>query len=178
MICAINLCQDTTLCECIKIKPSFLPFDETNLCNDYIFMDPKYIDRFCHRFPNQVDLNPNMINNAFLTKVVVRSTEKPRSVGPHKSKLKKTMNKKKSCIKNKKFRSVSTQLRRGSVEPSSGGKNILQQRIFYTNKDLKIYLFIDVCTSIQFFNWKLKKNCSHIISNIPLSGCLSYSGDN
>ena len=51
--------------------------------------------------------------------VVVQPTEKPRSVGPHESKSKTTMNKKKSRLKNKKFKSVSTQLRVGSTEPDS-----------------------------------------------------------
>ena len=50
MLCAINFCQDNALCGSTKMKPPFLPFDEPNLCNSYIFMDPEYSDRFCHRF--------------------------------------------------------------------------------------------------------------------------------
>ena len=45
-LCAINLCQDATLRGCTKMKPPFLPFDEPNLCNDYILRDSEYIDRF------------------------------------------------------------------------------------------------------------------------------------
>ena len=46
MICAINLCQDATRHESKKMKPPLLPFDEPDLCNDYILKDPEYIDRF------------------------------------------------------------------------------------------------------------------------------------
>ena len=70
------------------------------------------------------------------------------------------------------------QLRRGSAKPSSDGKNILQQCLFHTNKDLKNYPFIDAGTSILFIAWKLTKNYSHIISNKPLSDRSSYSGNN
>ena len=76
------------------MKPLSVPFDESNLCNNYISMDPEYNDHFC--FFNQVD------SNIDLTKVVVRPTKKPRSVGPHKSKLEGTTNRKKSRLKNKK----------------------------------------------------------------------------
>ena len=85
-------------------------------------------------FFNQVDLNTDLLDNALLKKVVVQPTENPRSVGPHKSKSEKTTNKKKLNLKNKKFRIVSTQLGRGSIEQSSDKKNILHQRLFYTKK--------------------------------------------
>ena len=51
-------------------------------------------------------------------------------------------------------------------------------KLFYTNKDLKNHTFIDVGTSIPIITWKLTKNCSHIISDKPLSSCSSYSGNN
>ena len=70
------------------------------------------------------------------------------------------------------------QLCRESVEPSSNGKNILQQSIFYTNDDLKNYLFIDASALIPVVAWKVIKNCSHIISNKSLPGCSLYSGNN
>ena len=148
MLCAINLCYDTSLHESTRMKPPFLPFDEPNLYNDYIFMDPEYSDCFCHCFLYQVDLNTSLLDSVFLTKVIVQPTKKPGSVSPHKSKLEKTTNKKKSRLTNNKFRSVSTQLYRGSTEPSSDGKKIIQQHLFYTNKDLKNCPFIDANTSI------------------------------
>ena len=69
MICAINLCQDATLCESTRMKPSFLPFDAANLCNDCIFMDQKYNGQLC--FLNQVDSNTDLLDNVLLTKVVI-----------------------------------------------------------------------------------------------------------
>ena len=146
MLCVINLRQHTSLCGSTKMKPPFLPFNEPMLCNDYIFMDSDYSDCFC--FLNQIYLDTKQLDNVRFKKVVVQPTRKPRSVGQHKSKSKKTTNKKKLGLKNKKFWSVSTQLRRGSTEPSNDRKNILQQRLFYTNKDLKKYLFINDGTSI------------------------------
>ena len=124
MLCAIDLCQDATLHGSTKMKPPFLPFNETNLCNDYILRNSEYIDRFCIDFPchcvfNQVYLDTNLLDNVILTKVLLQPTEKPRSVGSHNSKSKKTTSKKKSPLKNKKFRSVSTQLCGGSTDPSS-----------------------------------------------------------
>ena len=106
------------------------------------------------------------------------TNQKPRSVSPHKLKLKTTTNNKKSRLKNKKFRSVSTQLRRGSTEPNSNTTNTLQQHLFYTNKNHNNYPFIDVSTSIPIVTWKPTKNCSRIISNRPLSSCSSYFGNN
>ena len=99
MFCAINACQDGTLCESTKMNPPFLPFDEPNLCNDYLMRDSEYIDCSCINFSchcvlNQVDLGTNLLDNVILTKVALPSTKKPRSVGPHKPKPKKTTRKK------------------------------------------------------------------------------------
>ena len=98
MICAINLCQDATLCGSTKIKPPFLPLDKSNLCNDYILRDLEYIDCFCinflcHCVLNQVYLDTNLLNNVILTKVVLQPIAKPRSVGPHNLKLENTTSK-------------------------------------------------------------------------------------
>ena len=92
-------------------------------------------------------------------------------------KSKKTTSKKKSRLKNKKFRRVSTQLCGGSTDPSSDDKNILQQRLFYTNEDMKNYPFIYTDTSIPIVAWKLMKNCSYIISDISIHDCSPYSGN-
>ena len=103
MICAINLCQNATFCGSTKMKPPFLPFDEPNLCNNYILRDPKYVDRFCinllcHCILNHIDLDTNLLDNMILTKVVVQLTKIPRSVGPHKSKSEKTTSKKNHAL--------------------------------------------------------------------------------
>ena len=86
-------------------------------------MDPEYNDHLY--FLNQVDLNTNLLDNVILQQVVIQPTKKPRGVGPHTSRSKTITYKKKSCIKNKKFRSASTQLRRGSTEPNINGINLL-----------------------------------------------------
>ena len=75
MIRAINLCQDATCHESTKMKPPFLPYNEPDLCNNYILKDPEYIDRFCNNFPcqcvvNQVDSDTDLLNNVLLTKDV------------------------------------------------------------------------------------------------------------
>ena len=86
LIRAIYLCQGATLYGSTKMKSTFLPFDEPNLCNNYILRDQEYIDRFCINFPchcvlNQVGLDTDLLKNVLLTKDVLQPTEKPRSVG-------------------------------------------------------------------------------------------------
>ena len=158
---AIKHCQNIYLWKSTRIEPSFLPFDEPNSCNDCIFMDQKYYNWF--HFLNQADSSTDLFDKVLFERVVVRPTDKPRSVGSHKSKT--TMNKNKSRLKDKKFRSVITQLHEGSIEPNSYGTNILQKHLFYKNKDPKNYPFIDIGTSILNITWKLTKNHSHIISD-------------
>ena len=176
MLHAIKNCHNTSIRNSTRMIPSFPPFDEPNLCNGYIFMDPEHNDRLY--FLNQVHSNIDLLDNVILQQVVIQPTEKSKSVGPHKSKLKTTTYKKKSCIKNKKFRSASTQLHRGSTEPTRNGTNLLQRHLFYTNKDLKNYQFIDAGTFIPIVTWKLTKNRSYIIIDKPLSSCSLYSGNN
>ena len=74
----------------------YLPSDELNLCNDYIFIDSKYNDQ-C--FFNQVDSNTNLLDNVILRQVVMQPTKKPRSVGSHKLKSKTTMYRKETYLK-------------------------------------------------------------------------------
>ena len=78
-----------------------MAYDETDLYNDYITKEPDYMDRFSINFPRHCvlglvlsDYNP--LNNFGPWKEVVQPTKKPRSVGPHKSKPKKTTSKKKT----------------------------------------------------------------------------------
>ena len=88
-----------------------------------------------------------------LTKVVLQPTKKLRNAGPHKLELKKPKTKKKSHLKNKKFRSLSTQLGGGSTDPSSDKKNILQEHLFYTTENMKNYPFVDTDASIPIVAW-------------------------
>ena len=84
-----------------------------------------------------------------LKRVDVQPTEKPSSVGPHKSKSKTTTNKEKSHVKNKKFKSVSTQLREGSTKPDNYGTNILLKHLFY--KHTQILRTIHSSILVQLF---------------------------
>ena len=93
----------------------FLPYDEPDLCNDYILKDLDYTDRFCINFIcccvlGQIPLGIDLLDNVVLWKEVVRRTKKSRSVGPHKLKPEKTTSKKKTGKKNKKVRSVNIQI--------------------------------------------------------------------
>ena len=51
MLCAIHRCQNANRQEHTKISQPFLPYDEPDLCNDYISKELGYNDRFCINFP-------------------------------------------------------------------------------------------------------------------------------
>jgi hypothetical protein len=51
MICAIHRRQVAEHLKSIKINQHILPYDEPDLCNDYISKDLDYIDRFNINFP-------------------------------------------------------------------------------------------------------------------------------
>ena len=181
MICTINLCQIVTVCVSKKMKPLFLPFDEINLCNNYILRDPEYIDRFCISFPshcvlNQVDSDTNLLDNVLLSKEGLTTNRKTKEYRPNQIKIGENYKQKQITPKNEIFRSVSTQLCGESAESSSDEKNVLQQRLFYTNKNLKNYLCINASVSIPILAWKLTKNRLHIINNAPIPGCSQHSG--
>ena len=61
MLCAIDICQNTSLSEFTRMKLPFLPFDKPNLCNDQILIDTEYIDHFY--FLNQVDSNTDLLDD-------------------------------------------------------------------------------------------------------------------
>ena len=73
---------------------------------------------------------------------------------------------------------MSTQLRGGSAESSSGEKNMLKQHLFYANEDLKNYPFIDAGASILILAWKFTKNYSYIISNTSIPDRSPHCGNN
>ena len=94
-----------------RLKSPIIEYDEPDLCNDYISKDLDYVDRFNLNFPRHcvlghVHSDSDPLDDLGSWKEVVRPTKKPRSVGPHKSKPKKTTSKKKTNQKNKKSRSV------------------------------------------------------------------------
>ena len=94
-----------------NLSQHILPYDEPDLHNDFITKEMDYNDRFAINFPRHYvlghvlsDFDP--LDNLGPWKEIVRSTKRPRSVSPHKSKLKITTSMKKTRQKNKKFRSV------------------------------------------------------------------------
>ena len=105
MIRAIHCWQVTEHLESIEVSQHILQYDELDLYNDYITKEPDYMDRFCINFPHHFVLghilsDSNPLNNLGSWKEVVQPTKKPRSIGPHKLKPKKTRQ------KNKKSRSM------------------------------------------------------------------------
>ena len=72
-----------------------------------------------------------------LLKVVTQPTEKPKSVGPHKSIPKKSRNKRKSRLENEKFRSVIKPLY--GISADHNNKNVCYTR---TKTRTNIYIWI------------------------------------
>ena len=179
MFCAINLCQNAILQRATKMKPPFLPFDELNLCNDCILWDSEYIDRFCINFSyycvlNQVDLDTNLLDNVILRKVILRPTTKPRSVGPHKLKSKKTTSKKHhpSKTKNPGFEYTTTWRICSSIqwwEKYTTKTSILHE---WRYGELSIHRYWCIDSNLCL---KLTKKCSHIISDISIPNCSPQS---
>ena len=115
MLCSLNHSQYIIVCRNTKLKSSLLPFEELNMSNGDLSTNLKYDNRSNINFPlhhalNQVHSNINLVDKVILTKVVLRPTKKPRSVGQHKSISKKNGNKRKPHLGNMKFRSVSKPL--------------------------------------------------------------------
>ena len=180
ILCSLNHCQDITIRKYTKLKSYFLPLEGLNMGNDDLSTNSKYddcsnINFLLHHALNQVDSNTNILDKVIVTEVVLRQTKNSRSVGPHKSKSKKNGNKKKSCLKNKKFRSVNKSFYGIRVDFDSDDDYVPQQRLLYTNKDKRNYPLINTGTSIPIIAWKLTKNQSYIISDISIPGRLPHS---
>jgi len=104
MIRAINCCRDASCQEPTDVTQPFLPYDEPDLCNDYILKIQTTLIVFpinfrFHCVLKKVPSDTNLFDNVVLWKEVVQPTKKPRNVGPHKSKLEKTTSKKKKTLK-------------------------------------------------------------------------------
>ena len=155
------------------MKPHIHPFDEPDLCNNFIWKNPEYIDYFCINFTchcvlNQVDLDTDLLDNVLLTKDILQPT-KNKECRPTHIKIKENNKQKEIMPKNKKFRSLSTQLREDPcgvkislyrpTESRSGEKNMLQQCLFNTDEDPKNHLSIDIRAFIPITICKFTKNC-------------------
>ena len=82
-----------------NLKQHILPYDEPDLYNGFISNEADYKDRFYINFLRHCVLGHVLSDSDPHDDLgpwheVVRPTKKPRSVGPHKSKLKKT-----TCMK-------------------------------------------------------------------------------
>ena len=111
MLHATICCQGDTIGRSTRFKLSLLNFNELDVNNNHLSTKSKYNDHSVLNFlpcftHTQVDSTTNLLDDVVLTEVVLQPTKKLRSVGPHKSILKKNGNKKKSHFENKKFRSV------------------------------------------------------------------------
>ena len=169
MVHAIHCRQDANRLELIDVSQPFLPYEKLDLCNDFISKELDYIDRFCINFPRHcvlghVLLDSDSLNNVGSWKEVVRPTKKPRSVGPQKSKPKKTAIKKKTYQKNKKSRSAPIQIpqkprsvRIQTPEPEesrSGDKALTPQRLASVAGHPKNRLYANSGTSIHISSTK------------------------
>ena len=62
------------------------------------------------------------------------------------------------------------------VDPNDDDDNVPQQRLLFTNENKTNYASTNNDTYIPIVTWKLRKNRSHIISDISTPGRLSHSG--
>ena len=113
-----------------------------------------------------------------LTTVVLQPIKRPRSVSPHTLKPKKTTTKKKLSLKNKKFRSWSTQLREEWISriKQLWGKHTTTPSILYKGISEEISIYWCRCL---YFNYcpETQKNQSHIISGTSIPSQSLYSGN-
>ena len=113
--------QDDIIRRSTRFKPPLLHSNEFDMNYNHLSVDLTHTDHSILNFPpqftsNQVDSTTDLFDKVVLTEVVIRPTEKPRSVHPHKSILKKNGNKRKSSQENKKFRSVCKPIYEATVD--------------------------------------------------------------
>ena len=100
MIQAISRCKDAERRKIIGATQLLLPPEETDLCNNFISKEPDYFDPISINFPRHrvfghVHSDSDPLDDVDSWKEVVQQTKKPMSVGPHKSKPKKKLVKRK-----------------------------------------------------------------------------------
>ena len=115
---------------------------------NHILRALNYCQDITNHVLEQVDSNTNLLDKVILTEVVPRPTKKSKGVGPHKLILKKTYNKKKAHLENKKLRSANELLYGIQVDPDNDDNNVPQQHLLFTNKDKRNYPFTDNDTYI------------------------------
>ena len=88
-------CQDDIIRRSTRFKPPLLHSNEFNMNYNHLSVDSTHTDHSILNFPpqftsNQVDSTTDLFDEVVSTEVVstevvIRPTEKPRNVGPHKS---------------------------------------------------------------------------------------------
>ena len=101
MICAIHRRQVAEHLTSIQVNQHILPYNEPDICNDYISRDPDYIGHFSINFPCHCVLKHVLSDSDPLDDLgswteFLQQTKKPRSVDPHKSEPNITKSKKKT----------------------------------------------------------------------------------
>ena len=94
MLRATIRCQDDIICRSTRFKPSRLHYNKFEMNNNHLLINSTHNDHSILNFllqfiPNQADYTKNLLDKVVLIEVVLRPTKKLRSVGPHKSILKK-----------------------------------------------------------------------------------------
>ena len=180
MLKATIRCQDDIICRSTRSKSSLLYFDKLDIDNNHLLIDSEHNDHSVPNFPlqfapNQVDSTTDLLDNVVLTKVVIRPTEKPRSVGPHKSKLKKNDNKRKSHLENKKFRSVCTSLYGITADSNINNGLKSSRHPLYKSEYRDKYPLRNTSTLFRI-SWKFTKKQSRIIRDISISDRSPHHG--
>ena len=178
MLCATICRQDDTVCRSRRFKLSILHFNKLDIDNNHLSTNSEYDNYSSIYFPiesapNQVDSTTDLLDDVVLTEVVLQPTEKPRSVGPHKSILKKNGNKRKSRLGNKKFRSVCKPLYGITADPNINNGLKSPRHLLYKSKDRNKYSLRNTSTLFPI-SWKFTKKRSRIIRDISIPNRLSH----
>ena len=180
MVHANIRCQDNVICRSTRFKSSLVHFNKLNMNNNYFSINSKYNDHSVLDFPlqftpNQVDSTTGLLDDIVLTEVVLWSTEKPRSVGPHESILKKNDKKRKSHQENKKFRSVCKPTYGATANHNINIGLKSPRHLLCKSKDRNIYSHRNTSTLFPIC-WKFMKKRLHIIRDISIPNRLPHHG--
>ena len=182
MLHATICCQDNIICRSTRFKLSLLHFNKLDINNNHVLTNSEYNNHSILNFPlqftpNQVDSTTNLLDNVVLTEVVLRPTEKPRSVGPHKLILKKNDKQWKSHQENKKFRSVCKPTYGTTADRNINNGLKSSRHLLYKSKDRNKYPYRNTSTLFPI-SWKFTKKRLCIIRDISIPDCLPHHGLN
>ena len=140
--------------------------------NDHLSTNSKYNDHSVLNFPvqftlNQVDSTTNLLDGVILTEVVIRPTEKPRSVSPHKWILEKIGDTRKSHQENKKFRSVCKPTYATNADHNVFNSLKSSRHLLYKSEDRSKYPHPNTYTLFPI-RWNFTKKQSRIIKDVSI----------